>query len=143
MTVRVSHLSLTCLCGQTYTTASHTLLLHTCVRNCFMTGPDGSMTNRDSRRNARRSQFEMRQAERHRERERKIRQQRLQRFAIVGGGILVFLLISFFVIHAVIGSGGTSKPPHHSSRTIPAGVASSHMLEYLGLVEQVVAPPPL
>jgi hypothetical protein len=107
-----------------------------------MTGPDGSMTNRDNRRNARRAQFEMRQAERHLERERKIRRQRLQRFAIVGG-IIVFLLISFFIIHAVIGSGGTSTPPHHSSYTIPAGVASPYGLEYLGTEEGAAAPWPL
>jgi hypothetical protein len=108
-----------------------------------MTGPDGSMTNRDNRRNARRAQFEMRQAERHRERERRIRGQRLQRFAVVGGGIIVFLLISFFIIHAVIGSGGTSRPPHHSSYTVPAGVASRDGFEYLGVEEVAAAPLPL
>jgi hypothetical protein len=108
-----------------------------------MTGPDGSMTNRDNRRNARRAQFEMRQAERHRDRERKIRRQRLQRFAIVGGGIIVLLLISFFIIHAVIGSGGTSTPPHHSSYSIPAGVASPYGLEYLGIEGVAAAPRPL
>jgi hypothetical protein len=105
-----------------------------------MTGPDGSMTNRDNRRNARRAQFEMRQAERHLERGRKIRRQRLQRFAIIGGGIIVFLLISFFIIHAVIGSGGTSTPPHHSSYTTPAGIASRDGLEYLGVEEVAAAP---
>jgi hypothetical protein len=108
-----------------------------------MTGPDGSMTNRDNRRNARRAQFEMRQAERHRERERRIRRQRLQRFAIVGGSIIVLLLISFFIIHAVIGSGGTSTPPHHGSYTIPAGVASRDGLEYLGVEEIAAVPRPL
>jgi hypothetical protein len=107
-----------------------------------MTGPDGSMTNRDSRRNARRAQFEMRQAERHRERARKIRQQRVQRIAIIGG-IVVFLLVSFFIIHAVIGSGGTSTPPHHnSSYIIPAGVASPYALEYLGIAKIALAPRP-
>jgi hypothetical protein len=107
-----------------------------------MTGPDGSMTKRDDRRNARRAQFEMRQAERRRERERKIRRQRLQRFAIVGG-IIVFLLISFFIVHAVIGSGGTSKPPHHSSYTAPAGVASQDGLKYLGVEQGAAVPRPL
>jgi hypothetical protein len=108
-----------------------------------MTGPDGSMTNRDTRRNARRAQFEMRQAERHRERERTIRRQRLQRFAIAGGGIIVFLLISLFIIHAVIGSGGTSSPPRHSSYTTPAGAASRDGFEYLRIAEVAATPRPL
>jgi hypothetical protein len=104
-----------------------------------MTGPDGSMTNRDNRRNARRAQFEMRQTERHRERERRIRQQRLQRYAIVGGGIIAFLLLSFLIIHAVIGSGGASTPPHHGSYTTPANGASWERFEYPGIEDVVVA----
>jgi len=74
----------------------------------------------------------MRQAERHRERGRRIRQQRLQRFAIIGGGIIVFLLLSILIIHAVIGSGGTSTP-HHSSYIVPAGISGRGGLENLGI----------
>jgi hypothetical protein len=85
-----------------------------------MSGPDGSMTKRDNRRNTRRAQFEMRQAERRRERERKIRRQRIQRYAIIGGSIVVFLLVGFLIIHAVIGSTGTSTAPHQGPYTTPA-----------------------
>jgi hypothetical protein len=82
-----------------------------------MSGPDGSPTKRDARRNARRAQFEMQQAERRRERERRIRRQRVQRYAIIGVSILLLLLVGFLIIHAVIGSGGTA--PHHGS-SVPA-----------------------
>jgi hypothetical protein len=73
-----------------------------------MSGPGGSTTKRDDRRNSRRAQFEQRQAERRRERERKLRNQRIRRYSVVGGSIVAFLLIGFLVIHAVVGSGGTS-----------------------------------
>jgi hypothetical protein len=53
------------------------------------------------------------------------------------------LLVSFFIIHAVIGSGGTSTPPHHSSYTTPSGVASLDGLEYLGIEEVAAAARPL
>jgi hypothetical protein len=43
------------------------------------------------------------------------------------------LLVSFLIIHAVIGSGGTSKP-HHSSYIVPAGISGRGGLENLGIV---------
>ncbi len=85
-----------------------------------MSGPDGSQTKRDARRDARRSQYEMQQATRRRERERRIRRQRLQTYAIIAGGVILFLLVVFLIAHAVIGSGGTSPSPHHGSYAIPA-----------------------
>ena len=86
-----------------------------------MSGPDGSLTKRDDRRNARRAQYEARQAERRRERERKIRQMQLQRIAIIGGSIVLFLVLGFLVLHAVIGSSGGSPAPLHATPTRPAG----------------------
>ena len=86
-----------------------------------MSGPDGSVTKRDDRRNARRAQYEARQIERRRDRERKIRRIQLQRIAIIGGSIVVFLLVSFLILHAVIGSSGTTPTPHHATPTTPAG----------------------
>jgi hypothetical protein len=87
-----------------------------------MSGPDGSPTRRDERRNARRAQFESQQAERRRVRQRKIRQQRLQRYTIIGVGIVIFLLVGFLIIHAVIGSGGAPvTPPHHLPTASPRG----------------------
>ena len=85
-----------------------------------MSGPDGSPTKRDARRNARRAQFEIQQAERRRERERRIRRQRVQTYAIIVISILIVLMVAFLIIHAVIGSGGASPSPHHSSYTSPA-----------------------
>jgi len=87
----------------------------------YMSGPDGSLTKRDDRRNARRAQYEARQTERRRERERKIRRMQLQRIAIIGGSIVLFLLVGFLVLHAVIGSGGGVPAPHHATPTTPAG----------------------
>ena len=62
--------------------------------------------------------------------------------AIIGGGIIVFFLIGFFVIHAVIGSGGASTP-RHSSHTIPAGDTSRYGLAHSGIEEVAAAPRPL
>ncbi len=84
-----------------------------------MSGPDGSPTKRDARRNARRAQFEIQQTERRRERERRIRRQRVQTYAIIVISILIVLLVGFLIIHAVIGSGGAPPSPHHSSYTSP------------------------
>jgi hypothetical protein len=86
-----------------------------------MSGPDGSQTKRDARRDTRRAQYEMQQTTRRRERERRIRRQRLQTYAIIAGSVILFLLVVFFIAHAVIGSGGTSPSPHHGSYAIPAG----------------------
>ena len=93
----------------------------TMVGEGYMSGPDGSVTKRDDRRNVRRAQYEARQAERRRERERKIRRMQLQRIAIIGGSIVVFLLVGFLVLHAVIGSSGVTPAPHQASPTTPAG----------------------
>ena len=78
-----------------------------------MSGPDGSVTRRDERRNMRRAQFEAQQAERRRARQSKIRRQRLQRYAIIAVSIVVFLIVAFLIIHAVIGGGAPVTPPHH------------------------------
>ena len=88
-----------------------------------MSGPDGSVTRRDERRNLRRAQFEAQQAERRRVRQRKIRQQRLQRYMIIGASIVLFLIVAFLIIHAVIGSGGApvTPPQHGRPTTTPRG----------------------
>jgi hypothetical protein len=87
----------------------------------YMSGPDGSVTKRDDRRNARRAQYEARQTERRHERERKIRRMQLQRIGIIGGSIVVFLVLGFLILHAVIGSSGATPAPHHATPTTPAG----------------------
>jgi hypothetical protein len=87
-----------------------------------MSGPDGSVTRRDERRNQRRAQFEAQQAERRRVRQRKIQQQRLQRYTIIAVSIVVFLIVAFLIVHAVIGSGGAPVTPHHGlPTTTPRG----------------------
>ncbi|HLZ22334.1 MAG TPA: hypothetical protein VKQ30_09445 [Ktedonobacterales bacterium] len=73
-----------------------------------MTGPGGSSTNRDKRRQSRQQQLQQRQLERQRERARKLRQQRIQRIGVFAAGILVVALIAFLIVHAAIGSGGNS-----------------------------------
>lgn len=69
-----------------------------------MSGPGGSVTRRDQRRETRRDQYVRRQAERQAERQRKIRRQRVQRYSIIGGVVVLVLLlalaVSQFVIHS-------------------------------------------
>jgi hypothetical protein len=73
-----------------------------------MTGPGGTTTKRDQRRDSRRAQFQQRQLERQRERQRRLRQQRMTRAGIIGAGVLVLALVVFLVIHAT--AGGSSGP---------------------------------
>ena len=70
-----------------------------------MTGPGGSQTNRDKRRQTRQQQLRERQLQRQREIQRKLRQQRIQRMSIIAGGFLVVALIAFLIVHAAVGSG--------------------------------------
>jgi hypothetical protein len=76
------------------------------------------------RRDTRRAQFQERQLARQRERQRQIRQQRMIRYASIGGGLLVFALMAFLIIHAALGGGAgtTSIPPNgqHTQYTTPA-----------------------
>ncbi len=80
-----------------------------------MSGPDGSPTKRDQRREARRAQFQQRQLERTRERARRIRNQRLLRAAIIGGSVLLIALLAFLIVHAATGNGGTSTPTQNNA----------------------------
>jgi hypothetical protein len=92
-----------------------------------MSGPGGSTTKRDQRRENRREQFRQRQVERQRERERRIRQQRLRRGALWGGGILIVAVIIGLVVHAatsgsqqpgkvITGTGTYTTPPNGQTR---------------------------
>ena len=74
-----------------------------------MSGPGGTSTKRDQRRETRRSQFQQRQLERQRERQRRIRQQRIRNGAIIGVGVLVVALLAFLLIHAATGGGGAAS----------------------------------
>jgi len=51
------------------------------------------VTKRDQRRESRRDQYQRRQAERQVERQRKIRQQRIKKYGLIGGGIVLVLLL--------------------------------------------------
>ncbi|HEX5157184.1 MAG TPA: hypothetical protein VFW17_08215 [Ktedonobacterales bacterium] len=63
-----------------------------------MSGPGGSTTKRDQRRDARRQQLQQRQLIRERERQRKIRNQRLRLAAFIGVPILLVALISVLLV---------------------------------------------
>lgn len=82
-----------------------------------MSGPGGTTTKRDQRRDTRRAQFQQRQAERKRVRERQLRNQRIRRYSIIAGGILLIAVVAFFVVNAVISAG---KPKTHTQYTSPA-----------------------
>lgn len=63
-----------------------------------MSGPGGSVTKRDQRRDARRQQLQQRQIERERERLRKIRNQRLRLATIIGVPVLLIALITVLLV---------------------------------------------
>src|SRR5258705_451565 len=75
-----------------------------------MTGPGGTSTKRDQRRDSRRAQFQQRQLERQRERQRRMRQQQLRRGGFAGAGVLVIILLalSLFVWHPWLSSSHPS-----------------------------------
>jgi hypothetical protein len=73
-----------------------------------MSGPGGSVTKRDQRRDSRRAQFQQRQLERQRQRQLAIRNQRIQRFSIIGGSVLLVALLAVLVVTHL--GGGTSTP---------------------------------
>ena len=80
-----------------------------------MSGPGGTSTKRDQRREARRSQLQQRQAENRRKRQAQIRRQRIQRAAVWGVGLLILVVVVGLIAHAVIGSGAKTG----SSSTAP------------------------
>ncbi|HLY30719.1 MAG TPA: hypothetical protein VKQ36_06800 [Ktedonobacterales bacterium] len=79
-----------------------------------MSGPGRTTTRRDQRRLTRREQYEQRRLARERERQRKLRNQRIQRYSLIGGGIaaalVVIVLLSVFVFHL-----GSSTSPRAST----------------------------
>lgn len=83
-----------------------------------MSGPGGSVSKRDKRRDTRRAQLQQRQLERQRERQRQLRNRRIRQIAFIGGPILVILLIVLSV--ALIGRGNS---PQSSNNT---GLAPAH-----------------
>lgn len=97
-----------------------------------MTGPNGSSTNRDRRREARRDQLQQRQAARRRERQRQLRAQSLRRYGIIGGAVLAAIVIIALVAHFA-----TSAPSASHPRTIdglqclPSQGAAMHIHAYL------------
>src|SRR5262249_40662388 len=104
-------------------------------RKCGMTGPGGTKTKRDDRRDARRAQFQQRQLERQRERARQLRNQRITRGAITGGGVLVLLVAFFLVLHAMTGGSSTSlviRKGSHLQYTTPANGDVREGLNCLG-----------
>lgn len=73
-----------------------------------MTGPDGSTTKRDERREARRQQLQRQQTTRGRARTRAIRTRQTQRAAIIGAGVLLVLVLALLVAHFAFGAFGPS-----------------------------------
>jgi hypothetical protein len=117
-----------------------------------MSGPGGSSTKRDQRRDARRKQLQERQLARQRERQRQIRNQRIRMASIVGG---VVLLVALLVV--VLVTTHQSPSPTGSAGLRPArgqvvdGMECTgseqlvfHIHAYLKVYvngEQVTAPP--
>ena len=70
-----------------------------------MSGPGGSTTKRDQRRESRRQQFEQRRIEREKIRKRALRNQRIKKGAFGVGAVLIIAIIAFLAI----GSGGSAS----------------------------------
>lgn len=62
-----------------------------------MSGPGGSSTKRDQRRDSRRQVLQQRQRQRELERQRQLRNQRLRLIGIIGGVVLVIALVTVLV----------------------------------------------
>ncbi len=75
-----------------------------------MSGPGGMITKRDQRRETRREQYQRRQSERQAERLRQLRQQRIRRFSLIGGGIVIVLLLALGISQFVIRSNQGNTP---------------------------------
>ena len=85
-----------------------------------MSGPKGSVTKRDQRRETRRQQYEAARRQRQIEVQRQLRRKRIQRWSLYGVTALVVILIGVLIIHAVTGggaSGGSTGPMVHSTGT--------------------------
>lgn len=78
-----------------------------------MSGPGGTSTKRDQRRESRRDQYQRRQFERQRERQRQIRNKQFRQWGIIGAGVVVFLLVTLLIVNGLTrGSqtGGSNQP---------------------------------
>ncbi|MFI5274187.1 MAG: hypothetical protein ACHQ4H_14225 [Ktedonobacterales bacterium] len=73
-----------------------------------MSGPGGSVTKRDQRRDSRREQYEAARRQRQLEVQRKLRAKRIQRIAVYASAALVVVLLGALLIHAVIGGGSSA-----------------------------------
>jgi hypothetical protein len=76
-----------------------------------MSGPDGQVTKRDQRREARRQQLRQQQTQRQRQRQQAIRQQRIRTGAIFVGILLAVVIIGLLVAHFAFGAFGTASAP--------------------------------
>src|SRR5690242_21193874 len=90
-----------------------------------MSGPGGTTTRRDQRRDTRRAQFQQRQLERQRERQRQLQRQRYQRIGIGVAGFLALALVTFLIIHAVVGAASPDANIVTGKGTFTTGVDGS------------------
>lgn len=120
-----------------------------------MSGPGGMVTKRDQRRESRRDQYQRRQAERQAERQRKLRQQRIKKYGLIGGGVILVLVlvlvISQLVAHSSSGGSATglnARPATGQTvdglQCLPEQGGALHIHQYLDLYingKQVTANP--
>ena len=113
------------------------------------------VTRRDQRRESRRDQYQRRQAERQAERKRKLRQQRIKQYGLIGGGIVLVLLlvlgISQLVTHNSPSGSATGLNAHPATgqavdglQCLPSQGPGLHNHQYLDLYingKQVTANP--
>lgn len=98
-----------------------------------MTGPEGMMTNRDKRREARKQQYRQTQSQRKQVRKQQIRRQQMQRGTLIGGGVLILVLLGILVVFTTMhGATPTPKPIDGLACTSTSGSAT-HLDTYVEL----------
>lgn len=93
-----------------------------------MSGPGGSVTKRDMRRATRQEQYQQRQQERQQARQREIQRQRMVRYGVWGGGILLVIILAIVVSQFVIHGGG-SKPTGSASVSLTTHPATGQTVD--------------
>jgi len=86
-----------------------------------MSGPEGSPTKRDQRREMRRAQYQQRQRQRQVERERALRAMRIRRIALVVVPIVILAIIIAVVVFA---TRAPAAPSHPSATGTPGAYTS-------------------
>lgn len=109
-----------------------------------MSGPGGSTTNRDRRREARKQAYQQVQSARQEVRKKQIRNQQFQRGTLVGGAVLILVLLGALVIFTTQHNGTPAPRTINGLACVPASsqgkVVSDINIQYYVSGKQVAVP---